>query len=76
RVFGHDGVRDYWARQWTVINPRVEPVGFETAPDGRTVVRVHQVIRDLEGHVRIDRIVEHVYAMEAGLIKSMEIREI
>src|SRR5438034_10544007 len=27
-VHGHDGVRDYWTRQWAVIDPHVEPIGF------------------------------------------------
>ena len=27
-VSGHDEIREYWTRQWTEINPNVEPVGF------------------------------------------------
>jgi ketosteroid isomerase-like protein len=27
-VHGHDAVRDYWTRQWAMISPHVEPVGF------------------------------------------------
>jgi ketosteroid isomerase-like protein len=75
RVHGHQGVRDYWTRQWAAIDPRVEPVGFETDEAGRTVVKVHQMVRDLEGNVMVDSTVEHVYVVEDGLIKSMEIRE-
>ena len=25
RVHGHDGVRDYWTRQWSAIDPTVKP---------------------------------------------------
>jgi ketosteroid isomerase-like protein len=75
RVIGHQAVREYWTRQWEAIDPRVEPVGFETDEDGRTVIKVHQVVRDLEGTVVVDGLVEHVYVVEDGLIKSMEIRE-
>ena len=75
RVFGHQGVRDYWTRQWALIDPRVEPVGFGTEPDGRTAVKVHQIIRDLEGNVLRDGMVEHVYRIQGGLIVSMEIRD-
>src|ERR671915_71847 len=57
RVYGHQGVRDYWTRQWRAINPHVEPVGFDTDETGRTVVTVHQVVRDLEGHVLSDSMV-------------------
>ena len=75
RVHGHAGVRDYWTRQWSVIDPHVEPVGFETEDDGRIAVSVHQTVRDLSGKVMMDRMVEHVYRIEDGLIQSMEIRE-
>lgn len=74
RVHGAQGVRDYWTRQWEAIDPSVEPVGFETDEKGRTVVRVHQVVRDLEGKVVVDGLVEHVYQIEDGLVRSMEIR--
>jgi len=74
RVYGHEGVRDYWTRQWQAINPHVEPVGFESNETGRTVVKVHAVIRDRNGNVMSDGFVEHVYLIEGGLIKSMEIR--
>ena len=75
RVYGHEGVRDYWTRQWAAIDPHVEPVGFDTDETGRTIVKVHQVVRDLEGNLIAEGRVEHVYLIEDGLIKSMEIRE-
>jgi ketosteroid isomerase-like protein len=75
RVRGHAGVRDYWTRQWSLIDPKVDPVGFSEAPDGVTVVKVNQVVRSLEGGVLMDGQVEHAYRIEEGLIRSMEIRE-
>lgn len=74
RVHGHEGIRDYWTRQWAAIDPHVEPVGFKTDESGRTVVTVHQRVRDLDGKIIAEGTVEHVYAVEEGLIKSMEIR--
>jgi hypothetical protein len=74
RVHGREAVRDYWTRQWAAIDPHVEPVGFDTDEAGRTVVKVHQVVRDLNGNVIADGMVEHVYLIEDSLIKSMEIR--
>lgn len=74
-VRGHDGVRDYWTRQWAMIDPHVEPLRFEADGTGRTVVHVHQVVRDLAGNVVADGMVQHVYSMEEGLVRSMEIRE-
>ena len=74
-VRGHEGVRAYWTRQWGMINPHVDPVSFDPDESGRIVVGVHQVVRDLAGNVLMDRMVEHVYSLEDGLIRSMEIRE-
>ena len=74
-VYGHQGVREYWTRQWKAIDPHVEPVGFADDELGRTVVSVHAVVRDPDGNVVSDGMVEHIYVVEGGLIRSMEIRE-
>jgi nuclear transport factor 2 (NTF2) superfamily protein len=74
-VHGHEEVRRYWTRQWSQINPYVEPLKFESDDAGRVVVRVHQVVRDLAGDTLLDRIVEHIYTMDDGLVRSMEIRD-
>ncbi len=74
-VHGHEGVREYWTRQWGMINPHVDPVSFELDSSGNVVVGVHQVVRDLSGKVLVDRMVEHVYEVKHGLIQSMTIRE-
>ncbi len=75
RVHGHNEVRDYWARQWSLIDPHVDPIGFETEEAGRTVVTVHQVVRDLDGKLLLDQMVKHVYLIEDGLIQRMDILE-
>lgn len=74
-VYGHDGVRAYWTRQWGMIDPHVDPVKIEADGHGRVVVDVHQVIRELDGKILFDRMVEHVYVLEDGLVRGMEIRE-
>ncbi|HEY6769075.1 MAG TPA: nuclear transport factor 2 family protein [Candidatus Sulfotelmatobacter sp.] len=74
-VNGHGGVRDYWTRQWRMIDPHVEPVGFDVDGHGRIAVTVHQVVRDLSGKVLLDRMVEHTYCLDDKLIRSMEVRE-
>lgn len=75
RVRGHSGVRDYWTRQWSMIDPHVEPLSFTPDDSGRTVVEVHAVVRDLDGKVLVDHKVLHVYSVEDGLVTSMEIRD-
>jgi hypothetical protein len=74
-VHGHSGVREYWTRQWGMIDPHVEPKSFNLDTTGRVVVGVHQVVRDLAGNPLVDRMVEHVYSIEGGLIRNMEIRQ-
>ena len=74
-VHGHAGVREYWTRQWGLIDPHVDPMTFDLDETGRVVVGVHQVARNLSGEVLLDRMVEHVYTIEGGLIRTMEIRE-
>lgn len=74
-VHGHDGVRAYWTRQWGMIDPHVDPLSFHEDESGRIVVSVHQVVRDFSGKLLQDRMVEHVYTLENGLIRSMDIRE-
>lgn len=72
---GHDGVRAYWTEQWSEIDPHVEPVGFTREADGRALVDVHLVVRDLGGNVVVDTRVGHRFAFEGGLIRSMEVVE-
>ncbi|HEX3436406.1 MAG TPA: nuclear transport factor 2 family protein [Pseudacidobacterium sp.] len=75
RVVGHNAVRDYWIRQFKILNPHVEPKSFRTEQDGRIAVEVHQVVHDISGELLFDRMIEHVYSIENGLIRSMEIRD-
>lgn len=75
RVRGTDAVRDYWKRQFEVLNPNVEPVAITPENDGRIAVNVHQVVHDKSGKLLADQMVQHVYEIRDGLIRSMEIRE-
>jgi hypothetical protein len=73
-LLGREAVRAYWTRQWGLIDPHVEPRGFSPDGPGRIVVDVHQVVRDRAGAVTTDRMVQHAYVIEDGLIRRMEIR--
>jgi hypothetical protein len=75
RVHGHEGVRDYWSRQWSVIDPSVEPVAFNVRPDGRIAVEVDQVVRGSDGAVLAEGRVVHVYTFCDGLIARMDVEE-
>ena len=73
-VHGHDGVRNYWTRQWAIIDPHVEPAGFSAGADGATNVEVQQTVRDLKGNVMSDKMVGHIFRVEDGLIRRFDIR--
>jgi hypothetical protein len=75
RVHGHDEVRDYWSRQWSMIDPSVEPVTFNVRPDGRVAVEVDQVVRGTDGAVLAEGRVVHVYTFRDGLIARMDVEE-
>jgi len=73
RVHGHEEVRAYWTRQWTLLDPHVDPVDMHIQPDRRVRVQVHQVVHDLAGNLLADSAVHHVYSFRDGLIERMEI---
>lgn len=74
RVHGHAAVREYWTRQWKMVDPRVEPVQVAMDGTGRVVVDVHQVVRNLDGAVIVDQRIQHVYSLRDGRVVHMEIR--
>jgi nuclear transport factor 2 (NTF2) superfamily protein len=73
-VHGREGVRSYWTRQWTMIDPHVEPLEFSQGPEGEITVEVHQVVHDLSGNLLVDKLVGHVFRMEKGLVRRFDIR--
>ncbi|MFC3218820.1 nuclear transport factor 2 family protein [Tianweitania populi] len=81
-VRGHDAVRDYWTRQWSIVSPHVEPVGFRQAEDGAMIAEVRQTIRDLEGnplegqtHGLKDKTVGHVFHFRDGKVTRFDVQD-
>ncbi len=74
-VHGHDGIRAYWSKQWNLVDPHVDPIRFETDANGRIVIDVHQVVNDLQGHLLEEVTVQHIYQIEDGLIRRMDMGE-
>ena len=72
-VSGHDEIRDYWTRQWSEINPIVQPLELNEREDGTVEVKVHQVVKDLDGNQLFDGIVKHVYTIQDDLLRRMDI---
>jgi ketosteroid isomerase-like protein len=74
REHGKAAVRAYWLRQFEILDPKVEPQAFTQEADGRIAVTVHQVVHDRSRKLLADQIIQHVYEIGDGLIRSMEIR--
>ena len=73
KVTGKEEIRAYWTRQWDEFDPQVEPLAIIEEDRGKTRVRVHQVVKSLEGDVLSDSEVLHVFTMNAGLIAAMDL---
>jgi hypothetical protein len=69
-------VRAYWLRQWQELNPHVEPTGVKEREDGRLEVAVHQVVKDMQGQLLFDGQVKHIYTIQDGLLKQMDIEQV
>jgi hypothetical protein len=81
-VHGREAVRAYWTRQWSMVSPRVEPVGFHRTQDGAIVAEVWQSVRDLEGkplqeqtHGLKDKTVRHIFHLREGKVARFDIED-
>ena len=73
RVIGKEEIRAYWTRQWGEFDPRVEPLAITEGDGGKVRVRVHQLVKSLEGDVLSESEVLHVFTMNSGLIAAMDL---
>ena len=73
RVVGREEIRAYWTRQWGEFNGNVEPLAITEENGGRIRVRVHQMVRNLEGNVLSDSEVLHIFTIKNGLIAAMDL---
>jgi len=81
-VHGHEGVRDYWTRQWAIVSPHVEPITFQHTEYGAIAVEVIQSIFDLNGqplteqtHGLQDKTVFHIFRVESGKVKRFDVQD-
>lgn len=81
-VQGRKAVRAYWTRQWSMVSPHVEPVGFRRTAAGAIIAEVRQSVRDLEGkplqgqtHGLTDKMVGHVFRLHAGKVTHFDIED-
>jgi hypothetical protein len=73
KVVGKEEIRAYWTRQWGEFNPHVEPLAIAEDDEDKVRVRVHQLVKSLQGDVLSDSEVLHVFTVKSGLIAAMEL---
>jgi hypothetical protein len=73
KVVGKEEICAYWTRQWGEFDGHVEPLAIAEQDGGRIRVRVHQIIRNLEGNVLSDSEVLHIFTVNNGLIAAMDL---
>jgi hypothetical protein len=73
KVVGKEEIRAYWTRQWGEFDPHVDPLAMTEEGGNKIRVRVHQLVKSLEGDVLADSEVLHVFTMRSGLIAAMEL---
>jgi hypothetical protein len=72
-IVGKEEIRGYWTRQWGEFDPHVEPLATTEEDGGKIRVRVHQLVKSLEGNVLSNSEVLHVFTVKSGLIAAMEL---
>ena len=73
KVVGKEAIRAYCTRQWGEFDPYVEPLAMTEEDGGKTRVRVHQLVKSLQGDVLSDSEVLHVFTVNSGLIAAMDL---
>ncbi|HEY0264077.1 MAG TPA: nuclear transport factor 2 family protein [Granulicella sp.] len=73
KVIGKEEIRAYWTRQWGEFDPHVEPLTITVEDGGKVRVRVHQLVKSLQGDVLADSEVLHVFTVNGGLIAAMDL---
>jgi len=73
KIVGKEEIRAYWTRQWSEFDPHVEPLAITNEDADRVLVRVHQVVKSLQGEILSDSEVLHVFTINSGLILAMNL---
>ena len=71
-VYGHDGVKEYWTRQFKLISSNVTPLNIDMLMD-IAKIKVHQVVYDLSGLLLADELVYHYFQLDGDIITAFEI---
>ncbi len=73
KIVGKEEINAYWTRQWAEFDPHVEPLAMTEKDGGKIYVKVHQLVKSLQGDVLSDSEVLHVFTVNSGLIAAMDL---
>ena len=76
RLHGKAELQAYWTRQWAMTRTHDEPVEITDLSPDRSVVRVRQVVRTLDGTKISEGSFDHLYRFQGGLIERMDIQNL
>lgn len=71
-VYGHNAVKEYWTRQFTMISSKVTPLKIDTENEV-VKINVHQVVHDLNGKLLADEFVYHFFHLKDGKVAEFHI---
>jgi len=75
-VKGHDELREYWSKQWALVDADVEPVSILTEGKSKVVANVRHIVRDMHENIIEDEMLQHTYLIEDNLIKHMDVAKL
>jgi hypothetical protein len=75
KVVGKEEIRAYWTRQWSEFDPHVEPLAMTEQNGDETRVRVHQLVKTIQGTILSDCEVVQVFTVIGGLISAMTLSD-
>jgi len=73
KITGKEEIRAYWTRQWAELDPHVEPLAITEESGDKVRVRVHQLVKSLQGDLLSDSEVVHIFTVNNGLIAAMHL---
>lgn len=73
KIVGKEEIRAYWTRQWGEFDPYVEPLAMTEEDGGEIRVRVHQLVKSLQGDVLSNSEVLHMFTVKSSLIAAMDL---
>jgi hypothetical protein len=71
-VYGHNGVRNYWERQFETVSSNVTPLDIKME-NNLIEIKIHQVVHDLKGSLLADEYVYHYFCLSDNKITDFDI---